>query len=272
MRIFLLFLALATQAAVAGMDRLSIQALNLDYKKPYGKGDVEKVNFGYSSREQFKSGPYPVEIHRMEASMGVNSHIAGLEWLDPLSFVHDMEELTLAKGNLSIGKVLHTLSLDSVVFVPKEMNAFTLKGLVLVCQGISTEARIKDRLMDDCRDGLHLTVDTLDVPLDFFIAKLVQNLPKQEPMRVDQRPADSLVLTTVKGDFALQVYTKLVFYAGLRAWGNLAYEKDRKVIAIRIDQVKFGYLSITSIVMRELRKRLKDPNVTITGNTIRIKI
>lgn len=276
MRAFLfMVLMTATTTFAGGLDRLTIQDLNVDYQKPYGKGDVEKISIGFSAKAAdapVLSGPYPVEIFRKDTTLELTSPFVDIVWNDPWHFVHDMDILQTSGVFASFGKREHTANLKSASLAFKGQEPFKVNDLSLRCVGESTERQIEDRLMDDCRESLKLTIDTLDVPIDFFMAKLVNDLPPQEPMKVDERPMDGLILTSGKGDFSLVVYTRVVFYAGVRAWGHVSYEDNHSTIVVKINQIKFGYLHITSLVMKELKKRLKHPGVTITGNTIKVKI
>jgi hypothetical protein len=62
-----------------------------------------------------------------------------------------------------------------------------------------------------------------------------------------------------------------VVKAGLRTWGNFHYEDDRKSIVIRVDLIKFGIIPVTSLVMKELKDRIKDPDVEINPPFIKIR-
>lgn len=267
----LLFLALLTAStAFAGLDRLSIQNLNFDYTKPYGRGEVDKIGITFSTKAM--QGPYPVEIRRTDTDLVLTSPFVDINWSDPWGFIHDLEHLAVSKVGAQFGTKEHTAGLEHAKVTPKGMGEFSLSTLALKCSGASAARQIEDRIMDDCLEKLGLTISKLEVPLDFFMAQIVKDLPEQEPLAPEARPADNFSLNVVKGDFSMQVYTRVVFYAGLRAWGHVSQEEDHNVIVVRLDKVKFGYIPLTTIVLRELKKRLKHPNVTIDGNIIRIKI
>lgn len=269
MRILLLIILFTTTSAFAGLDRLNIQNLNMDYSKPYGKGDVEKISIGFSTKSE-TSGPYPVEIHRTDKNLELKSPFVDITWNGPWAFFHNLEQMSASKVNASFGKREHSATLETASLTPEKQGVFKLNKIKAACNGKSLEMRVENRLLDDCREKLEVTVASLDVPVDFFMSQIVAQYP-QEELRPEERPLDSLKLTSYKGDFSMVVYTRVVFYAGLRAWGHVSYEDNHTTIVIRIDQVKFGYLPITSVVLKELRNRIKHPNVTITGNIIRIK-
>lgn len=272
MRYFLITILFLTTQAFANLDRLNIQNLNLNYVNPLGHGDVEKINIGFSSKsEQPAVGPYPVVLTRTAKDFEIKSEFIDITWLAPWTFVHDLERIGVTKGNATFGKRDHSATIEKAVFTPKGQGAFHLHKITAQCNGKSLEMRVENRLLDDCREKLEVKVAGLNVPIDFFMNEIVAQYP-QEPMSVDERPLDNLKLTSYKGDFSLVVFTRVVFYAGLRAWGHVSYENDYHTIVIRLDQVKFGYIPITTIVLRELRKRITSPDVTITGNVIRVNV
>jgi hypothetical protein len=259
---------LSFQTVFAGLDRMILENLNANYEKPYGRGEIDKVNIGFSAQNL---APYQVEIFRKEKTFEIKSTFVDMIWNDPWSIVHDVENFSVTKANASFGKKDHSVDSERVTVAPPGLGTFELETIKLSCQGTSTDEKLENRLMDDCRKKLELTVSKLEIPIDFFMSQIVADYP-QEPLSLKDRPADNFNLTVNEGDFSFLVYTRVVFYAGLRAWGNISYENNRKTIIIRIDQIKFGYVSITPIVMRELARRIKHPNVIVSGNYIIINL
>jgi len=268
MSILLFTFFLSFQAVFAGLDRMVIENLNATYEKPYGKGEIDKVNIGVSAQNV---APYQVEIFRKEKTFEVKSTFIDITWNDPWSIVHDVEEFSVTKANASFGKKEHSVDSERVTLTPPGLGTFDLETIKVSCQGTSTDEKLENRLMDDCRKQLELTVSNLEIPINFFMSQIVADYP-QMPLPLKDRPADNLKLSVNEGDFSFSVYTRVVFYAGLRAWGNISFENNRKTIIIRVDQIKFGYVSITPVVMRELARRIKHPNVIISGSYVIINL
>ncbi len=260
--LFLLFSFI--NLSFADLDLMKMENLSANYTKPYGKGEVEKVNIDFSSPLY---GPYPVEIFRQENSFKVESPFVTFNWLKPWSFVHNAEHFSVNKLNVSFGKKDHSANMETFNFSLEKMGPFALNKVIASCRGNSTQERVENRVIDDCLKSAEVTVNELDVPVDFFISELVSNLSEQ-PLPESARPADNLKLTLKDGDFSFMVYTRVIFYAGLRAWGNVSLQNNRKSVVIRIDQIRFGYVPITAIVMKELAKRNRNPDVIINDRYI----
>lgn len=267
MRSLLILLPLIALNAFAGFEKLTIKNLDLEYAVPYGAGTVEKVGIGMSLEPE----AFPVEINRTENSFDLTSPYVDFTWYRPLKFVYDIEQLVTKKTSAAIGTDLHYVESDYLMVKPdKDGGEYKAEKLNAICDGNAT-GEVEVRLLEDCRKKLDLTIKKIDVPVDFFLRRIVEDLP-QIPAPEADMPADHVVAKINDGDLYLQLYIKYVFYAGLRTWGHVQYENDHKVVAIRVDQIKFGYLPVTSVVMKKLKEVIKSPDVKIDPPWIRINI
>jgi len=248
----------------ASLERVQIENVNLNYQKPYGRGEMDVINMDISS---IQSQSYPLEIFRGENIFKVAMPFFNLNWVNPWPFIYKTENLIVQKGSVSLGKVNHYVNSDKVIFNPSESRPYELKGMSLKCYGSSIATKMEIRLIEDCYKNLDLKISQLEIPLEAFVAQFFQQF-SVDLLPESLRPADNLTLTIKEGSFAFEAYTKVVFYAGLRAWGGIIFENNYQTAMIRVDQIKFGYLPITKIVMRELAKRIKHPNVIVTENYI----
>jgi hypothetical protein len=265
-----LFFLLTTLAlpSFADFERMQIENLSADYKRPSGRAEIEKIQIDFTSP---LSAPYVLTLERTEDAFQVISPFLQLNWLKPWKIIHNAEELSLEEGYASFGKKEHGLKAQGASFSPEGMGAFYLKEILANCSGGSTDLWIENRIIDDCLENSQLTINSLDVPVNFFLNEIVSQYP-QDPLPASAKPADSFKLTVKNGDFSFMVYTRVVFYAGLRAWGNVSLQNNRKTLIIRIDQIKFGYFPITAVVMKELAKRNRNPDVIINDNYIMVNL
>lgn len=265
MKSLLLILTLVSLNAFAGFEKLNVINLDLDYKAPHGTGTAEKVGIGVS----LQSEPFPIDINRTENSLELTSPYVDFTWYNPLKFIYDVEELVTKKASAALGTDVHFIEADYVSIRPKD-GEYKAEKLKAVCDG-DAKGEFEVRLLEDCRTSLDLTIKKIDVPVDFFLFRILESLPPM-PIPEDEMPGDNVVGSIKNGDVNLQVYIKYVFYAGLRFWGHMQYENDHKVIALRVDTIKFGYLPVTSIVMKKLKEIIKSPDVQIDPPWIRINI
>ncbi len=266
MRSLFFLITLVSLNASAAFEKLNVKNLDLDYKAPHGAGTVEKVGIGMSLQPE----AFPIDINRTENSFEITSPYMDFTWYKPLKFIYDVQELVTKKASVALGTDVHFIESDYVMLKPGKGGEYKAELLKAVCDG-DAKGEFEERLLEDCRTKLDLTIKKIDVPVDFFLVRLLESIPQLPAPDMDM-PGDNVVASIKNGDFYLQVYIKYVFYAGLRAWGHMQYENDRKVIALRVDSIKFGYLSVTSLVMKKLQEIIKSPDVKIDPPWIRINI
>jgi hypothetical protein len=267
MRLLLVLCLLISFSSHAKLQNLTVVDGNFSYDKPYGTGDVQKIQFGISKNNL--AGPYAIEIFREENALLLKSEFVDFSWLNPMTFFHDMDKLTIAKGNIQIGYNKHSLTSPRLMLKPKDKGEFTLQGLTAECAGASVALNIEARLVDDCLEHSRIQITRVDIPDKSMMMEILSAFP-EVPAEEDQ-PAWDFDLKMDKGDFYMDFRIKYVIYAGVYAWGHVQFEDDRKVAAIRLDKVKYGYLGVTNLVFNKLRE-MNLPNVTINEPWIRVKM
>lgn len=265
MKNLLIILILFPLNVFAGLEKISLVNLDVQYAKPNGKATADKVGIGISLAPEIVD----IDITRTENSFELVSPYFDFTWLNPIALVHNMESLTAKKINANLGGTTHTVEADAVFFSPEKGGNYLASGVQGSCLGSTVSGPLEMRLLMDCIEKTNLTIKKIDVPIDNLFYQLLQNLPPVTP-EVDI-PGDHVILNMTKGDYYFQIYIKYIVYAGLRFWGHMQMEENNSVIAIRVDQVKFGYLPVTSLVMKKLKELIKDPNITVDPPWIRIK-
>lgn len=268
MKILLLIItSFLSSLSFAEFEKLTVKNLDLKYEAPYGKGTVEKVGIGLG----LVTTPYEIELFRTEDSFELTSPYVNFSWINPMTSFYEIEKLTAMKTTASIGtKRTHFVVSELFMFKPKDRGEYKAENLSLRCEGLA-RGEFHERLLDDCRTKLDLSIRRIDVPTDFIVYKLLEDLPKIL-IPETEIPADHVVGTINNGDLYLQIYIKYIVYAGLRTWGHVQYEDDRKTIAIRVDQIKFGYIPVTQFVMKRLKEIITNPDVRVDPPWIRIDV
>lgn len=265
MKAFLLVLTLASFHVYAGFEKLTVENLDLKYTSPRGEGVVDRVGIGMS----LAPVPYPIQIEKTQNSFELTSPYVDFTWKHPLKFIYDLQSVTAKKTSAALGTKKHFVKSDFFSFTTKEKNVYTAHGLDGFCEG-SAEGSFDLRLLEDCRKHLEFTIKKVDVPGSFILARVAEDLPLP-PMNEMDIPGDNVILTVKNGDYFMQVYISFWVRAGLRAWGHVQYENNRETIAIRVDQIKFGYIPVTSMVMKKLKELIKSPDIKVDPPWIRIK-
>jgi hypothetical protein len=264
--LYLITFFILTSSYGADFEKITVENLDLEYKAPYGSGTVDRVGIGLGLAPE----NYVIAINRTEDAFELTSPYVDFTWRNPVKFIFDLEALTTRKTNAALGTKTHFIDSEFVMIKPEgrgEYKAELIKGL---CEG-KARGSFEMRLLEDCRNKLDLTIRRIDVPTDFILYKLLEDLPPL-PGSDEDVPGDYVIAKINNGDLFLQVYIKYVFYAGLRTWGHVRFEDDHKTLAIRVDQIKFGYLTVTKLVMSKLKEIIKNPDVKVDPPWIRINI
>lgn len=261
MRAVLFSLILFSTSLQAGIRHLGVKNLSLEYASPKGEGTVDKIEVGLS-----KSGAHTVEVEKIENTFVVNTPVLEFTWIEPWKFLLDAEKLSLGSLTLSAGKGKHALSIASGKMTLG--GEFSIKNLLANCEGTSELPDLEKQVMEDCRDFLRAEADRFDVPLDGLLVDVLTRLPQPE----EEAPLKNFTLSVNDGDFYMYFLASYVVRAGLRTWGAIHFEDEQKTLVIRVDLIKFGILPVTSLVMRELKDRIKDPRVEINPPLIKVRL
>ena len=267
MPVFLALSFLLSLTSFAKLQNLTVVDGNFSYARPFGNGDVQKIQLGISKNEMV--GPYPISITREDHALTLKTEYVDFSWLEPMNFFHDMEKLYMEKGNVQLGYKKHFLNTPNVIFQPDQKGEFRMQGVDINCEGTSVARDIENRLMDDCIEHLKARVVRLVMPDKALLMEVFRALPEVAP-EVDI-PAWDFDLVVDKGDFKLDFRVKYVISAGVYAWGHVQFEEDRKVLAVRLDRVKYGYVGVTNIVFKKLRE-MNRPNITVEEPWIRVRL
>ena len=266
---YILFAFLLICSAHASLQKIQIKNLDLSYTYPYGAGQMEKLSLGINTNKALPT--YPLEIFRREKTMEINSPFVDFEWLDPLTFVMNMQTATIEKLNMDLNFKASSVTAQTLKVALHPEKEFIFTQFSLNCQGPSTQGDPIARLKEDCLESLTAKATQMELP--FEVVKSISAELPDEPTELDlDMPANDFSLSIDKGDFSSYVRIKYVFRAYLKLWGHMQYEEGGKVLAVRVDSVKFGILPVTTLVMNQLRRQVHSPKVTIDPPWIRIKI
>ena len=249
------------------INKIFLEDVNLEYVAPKGTGTLERISLGFGKGKAL--GPYPVEVTMEEKAILVQSPIVDLTWEDYPPFLASIRKLSTEKLNASVSKKEHYLKAYNIAFSPAVNQNYGLRGVSAHCQGESLNNNLLYRVMDDCRQSLSVSVTKINGSLMRYVLDVLSDPPEN---LVEELGPNDLEASIKEGNFFFNLGVKFIIRARARAWGEIFYENDYKTIAIRIDQVKYGIVPITWIVLNQMRSRIKHPNVKVTPPWIRINL
>jgi hypothetical protein len=264
MLLFCLFQLFPAQAA--GLEKITIQNLDLNYVAPYGSGEFEKLQIGLS----LMNPRYPVEVHRRLGAIALETPFIDFTWHRPLPFLYQMQQVKTRGLSAKGDRDEHFVQADSLHFTPGNTSEVGLLNLDLKCRGRSRELLIQNRIMEDCRNNMFGTIGRVDLPKGVEppeFLKVLEEFPLEK-----ENPLWAIYLNMEQGEFYGSLWVQSWFNARLHAWGAMHYENNFKTIMIRVDRIRYGYIPVTSIIMRQLQSQVNHPNVKITPPWIRIDL
>ena len=263
---YLILALLFTSSAFATLEKIQIQNLDLTYTYPYGTGELEKLSLGV----ELLPTKMPVEISRRDASFEIVSPFVTFDYLNPGSFIHNVQNLEAAKLNLKLDYKDSFANAETLHFKSEKSGVFIFDKLDFSCQGTSVHKDPIDRLKEDCLEKMSAKSSHMELPFE-FIKSIAGQLPDEETEIEAEMPANDFSLTMTKGELYSYVRIKFIVRAYLKIWGFVQYEDAGKTVAIRIDSVKYGVLPVTALVMNVLRTQVQNENISVDPPWIRIK-
>jgi hypothetical protein len=128
-----------------------------------------------------------------------------------------------------------------------------------------------ERIKSDCLENMEATIAHIELPLPFVLA-IASELPDVSSENQNDIPANDFSLSISQGAFYSHLKIKLGVRAYLKLWGHAQFEQQGKVLAIRMDTIRFGILPVTDLVMGLLSRQIQNPKVTVTPPWIRIQL
>ncbi len=266
MSYFFIFLIIITPA-FATLDNIQIKNFDFNYVSPEGHGEVEKVSIGIKLREE----TYPVEIFRRDQSLDVLSPFVDFQWVNPIEFFHNMKSASARKLNLKVDRKNHFLRGESVKIAGETTEDLAFENFDLNCSGQSVAVDPAERIKSDCLENMEATISHIELPLTFVLA-IASELPDVSGESENDVPANDFSLSMSQGDFFSHMKIKLGVRAYLKLWGHAQFEQEGKVLAIRMDTIRFGILPVTDLVMGLLSRQIQNPKVTVIPPWIRIQL
>jgi hypothetical protein len=262
---FLLYFCLLSSVMASRLEDLTLTNLDLNYLTPHGVGQVGKLKLSIKNQ----LAPYPLEIQKTSDSYQLSSPYIDVEWKNPAKFIHGLKKVFTEKLSLVFGDSKHSASAQSLIFIPGESTEeMKFQDFNFTCAGNSKYGEAIKRVLYDCQESLEGQIHYFELPFP-FLKNIAPRLPDGQE---DELPANDFVIKLIKGSFESSLRVRYIFHATLRLWGHIDLEDEGKILAIRMDMIKYGIVPVTAFVMNELRREINHPSVTINPPWIRIKL
>ncbi len=258
-----------TQATnLAPVQNLQVTDFNFNYKDPVGTGTAKAF-----SRSFVMDQKLDVTVDRIgQAFRIVASGAESQEFYlsEAPSFMVNAQTMTVSAFNLTLAQKL-TASLTLGQFNSVDDN-LRLENLSLDCSRDPRNEEVMDQLLTGCIQKLSLKAGRFNsAAVDAFLPAALTSITGEEAVVAQGTKApfqiNGLDLRINGGKYNLAADVRAQISGKVTSTGTASYDQTKGVLALRISEVKFGFLNITSRVFDELRKneseklKIKEPFV-----------
>jgi hypothetical protein len=248
-------LIISAAATAQTAPTVSIKNFNFTYQNPHGEGSATSF-----SRSNFKADQgVTVAVDKIDKDFKLivsGSENQEFEFKNAPSFMTEAESIAVSGFNLEVEDKL-TLNLLSGRF-NSEKDELNLDNLSLDCSRDVNQKELTDQFISGCIQKMNLKTAKFsqsgeEGPVS-VLKTVVENSLDDQPL-LGNIGVSSLDLKTNAGKYDLSVEVKAQISGKVKSKGNMSYDPDSGKLTIKISEVKFGFLNITSKVFDELKKQ-----------------
>ncbi len=258
-----------TQATnLAPVQNLQVTDFNFTYKDPTGTGTARAF-----SRSFVMDQKLDVTVDRIDQAFRIVA--SGAESQEFIfsgapSFMVNAQTMTVSGFNLTLAqKVAASLARGQFNSVDDNLR---LENLLLDCAREPRSEQVLDQLLNGCLQKLSLKAGRFNsAAVDAVLPRALTSILGEEfsvdPGAKAAFQINGLDLRINAGKYNLAADVRAQISGKVTSTGTASYDQAKGVLALRISEVKFGFLNITSRVFDELKKneseklKIKEPFV-----------
>lgn len=251
---------LITTTTWAQVSQVNVKNFNFNYQAPQGDGTAETFSYQQKVDEAQKVHVEKIGEDFKILLEGVENRELTLKNAPDL--IKDAQEMKLSAFNLSLAETA-TLSMTSAFFNSPD-KSIDLKNFNLACDRVSTFPEVMDQVISGCIQKMSLKTSGLSTDGE-------SGLDQAFMKAIDERHDEMLGGVSIKnlnfkvtaGKFELSADIKAQISGTAKGSGTIKYEAGAKKLTVKISEVKFGFLDVTSKIFDELKKQ---ENATLKVN------
>lgn len=264
----LLVTALFSSLAYGQVSQVDIKNFNFNYSAPAGEGTADSFSYQQKLEEAQK-------VYVQKNGEDFDIHLEGVENRDftfknPPSLIKDAQSIKLSAFNLAFQDKL-TLSMNSAAFNSPDKD-LEMKNLTLGCDRVATFTEVMDQVISGC-------VQKMSVKTSNFSSAGAKSIEQAFMKAFDEGHDEDKAAVGVKnldlkiaaGKLTLSAEIKAQISGTAKASGTVSYAVSTKKLTVKLSEVKFGILDVTSKVFDELEKQ-ESANLQVSKPYIYITI
>lgn len=238
MKFLFLLSVIVPTLSFAQVKDVHIQNFSLTYQDPSGKGHASHFDYSLPGKKALKE-EQSVEVTKV----GQDFHLilSGTETREMTvagapAFLTEAQTINLVNLNLNVDQKLGLSVTEGAFHSAKD--DLELKNIALNCNRAAAQAELMDQALVGCVESMSLTTSQ-------FSSSVVE---KSVGIK-------GLKLSVSQGDLSLSAEVKAQISGTARGKGKISYDPATGVVAIKLNEVKFGILNVTGQVFDALKKQ-----------------
>jgi hypothetical protein len=249
---FLLTFIFASSLGFAQVKQVEIKNFNFSYTAPLGEGVAE--SFSYQNQ---KEGEQKIQVEKFADVFKLKfegSENQELEFKNAPAFIQEAETINLNTLNLNLGQSV-SLGLSQGQFVSTN-EELTLKNMNLSCDRLGFSSQFLDEVLSGCIQRMSFKVSGFSsFPQKGIDYALIEALNSSSQMKATSLSIKNVDLKINSGKFQLSADVKAQISGTVSASGTAKYDTPTKKITIKVSEIKFGFIDLTTKVFDELKKQ-----------------
>lgn len=243
-----IFIALLVSTSALAAPNVTIKNFNFEYQDPRGQGTADS----------FEATGLQTGVTVDVEKQGDDFHFKASGAVDQEFVLRKAPDLLMKAKTISVSDLNLTLKTSAALSVSaasfeNEDSSLELQDLSLTCDRLLAHADPLDQLLAGCAQNLTLKSSRF-VSRSFvggLITAVAQGLTGAAASTVG---ISNLNLKVVKGAYDLTADVKAQISGKAKSYGTVAYDASKKLLTVKITEVKFSILNVTNQVFDELKK------------------
>ena len=264
----IIFMSLFISSMAYGQaTQVNVQNFNFNYQAPFGDGTADTFSYE-KTRKSHQS------VHVEKVGEEFKMILEGVEnqeliFKDAPDMIKNAELMNLKKVNFSFAEKI-SLDIGSANFHSPEQD-IEMKALSLNCDLVKAQKEILDQALLGCIQKMTLKSSGFSTSGESSFSNAIMSAVDERYNAIQGSVGiKNLSMKVNSGKFDLSADVKAQISGTAKASGSLKYDQSTRKLTVKISEVKFGILNVTSQVFNELKKqesatlKVNEPYVHIT--------
>ena len=250
----LLFTLLLSTQAFGQVQKVEIKNFNFNYRAPTGEGLADKFSYQKAVQEA-----QVVKVERIGEEFKIlleGTENRELHWKGAPDLVLGADVIKLSSFNLDYGSALNVTAASGYFQSPLRILSFN--NLNLVCDRTYVLEEGFEQLISGCFQRLQFKASAFNSEGEGFDQAIMKAFDEGHNELLAKMGARNVDLKISSGKFNLSANVQAQVSGNVKSKGEMKFEASLKKITVKIDEVKFGFLNVTSKVFDELKKQETD--------------